>query len=299
MKEVTRMRVGFHTNAFVWAGVNDLAAIVDFAVQAGFTCLEVGPGIPLEEAAFEKALGRIGISNFIYCRNFIADDEEAARAEREELYRRMRFASSLGVRKMVLSTGISQKLSLPASGGCDPMASLDTAVAFLSEALELAEKLNMMLLIENCPMYRNIATSPVMWQALFEKLPTPRLGLCYDPSHFVWQMIDPIAPTQEFGGRIRHLHLKDTWLDRELLNRVGILHNVGAERGFRENQWWRHTVIGEGEIDWSLFRQELDAIGYEGDYSFEMEDYLYECEPAKVRKGLAIQREYLRTHWKV
>lgn len=293
------MRVGFHTNAFVWAGMSDLSAIAEFALEAGYTCLEVGPGIPLEQEVFQKVLRSIGISNFIYCRNFIHDDEAVAAAERKELYRRMAFASGLGVKKMVISTGISQKLSLPESGGCDPLASLPKVVEFLEEALEQAEQLDMQMLIENCPMYRNIATSPLMWEKIFAALPTERLGVCYDPSHFVWQMIDPIAPIREFGGRIRHLHLKDTWLDRPLIGRIGILHNVGAERGFRENQWWRHTVIGGGEINWALFWQEMRAAGYAGDLSFEMEDYEYELEPGKVKQGLRLQREYLVENWGV
>ncbi len=40
-------------------------------------------------------------------------------------------------------------------------------------------------------MMGNIATSPDMWQALFEQLDSDRIGLCYDPSHLIWQGIDP------------------------------------------------------------------------------------------------------------
>ena len=181
----------------------------------------------------------------------------------------------------------------------DPMASIEPAVAFLEETLVLAEKLDLVMMLENCPMYRNIATSPVMWQALFERISHPRLGLCYDPSHFVWQMIDVYQPIRQVADKIFHIHLKDTAVDRELLSRVGILHNVGKERGFFSNQWWRHTIIGGGEIDWRLFKQELDRIGYQGSYSFEMEDYQYEMDPTRVKLGLKSQRQYLAETWGV
>lgn len=291
------MNLAFHTNAFVWAGLTDLPSIARFAADSGFTSLEVGPGFPLDENDFRAALQIIDINNFSYARNFIDDDPEKAQYERDELYRRMRFASLLGVKKFVFSTGISRRLSVPESGGMDPLASLEPVVDFLEQTLDLAEELDLIMLLENCPMYRNIATSPVMWQVIFERVPDSHLGLCYDPSHFVWQMIDVYKPIREFSSKIMHIHLKDTQLDRELLNRVGILHNVGKETGYYPNQWWRHTIIGGGEIDWKLFKQELDKIDYQGSYSFEMEDYQYELEPAKVRQGLLLQHQYLAERW--
>ena len=291
------MLIGFHTNAFVWAGQSHLAAITDFALKAGYTALEIGPGIPLEESNFRRALEKITISNFIYCRNFISDDVQEAEREREELWRRMAFASQLGVKRMVISTGISQSLSLPKNGGCNPLASFQPAMVFLNEAMARAQTFQLDLLLENCPMYRNIATSPTLWDALFAEIPAEQLGLCYDASHFVWQMIDPIAPLQQYGDRIRHIHLKDTLMDWNVLHKVGILHNVGAERGLKPNQWWRHTVMGEGEIDWQAFKQALDSIPYTSCLSFEMEDHTYECEEEKVKQGLTLQRATLQQQW--
>lgn len=293
------MQIGFHTNAFVWAGVTDLLEIANFAADQGFDALEVGPGFPLEEKLFHQALKKVSISNFAFARNFIDDDAELAARLKAELYQRMRFASAIGVKKFMFSTGIRRGLSMPESGGMDPLASMEPVVAFLEETLELAEQLDLVMLLENCPMYRNIATSPLMWQELFRRIPSPRLGLCYDPSHFVWQMIPAIPVLIEFGSRIQHIHLKDTELNRAILDRVGILHNVAKERGYVANQWWRHTIIGGGEIDWDAFKHALDQINYTGSLSFEMEDYQYELEPARVRQGLILQRAYLREHWQI
>ena len=293
------MQIGFHTNAFVWAGVTDLLEIASFAAGNGFDALEVGPGFPLDEKLFNQALQKVSISNFAFARNFIDDDAETAARLKAELYTRMRFAAGIGVKKFMFSTGVSQRLSMPESGGMDPLASIEPVVDFLEETLELAEKLDLVMLLENCPMYRNIATSPLMWQEIFQRVPSPRLGLCYDPSHFVWQMIEVYPPIIEFGGRIQHIHLKDTELDRTILSRVGILHNVAKERGYLPNQWWRHTIIGGGEIVWNSFKQALDKINYTGSLSFEMEDFQYELEPDKVRRGLILQRAYLKDHWQI
>lgn len=290
------MRTGFHTNAFVWAGINKIGEISDFAAKTGFDFLEVGPGIELDEATFRSAAENgIGYEAFIYCRNFIDDDAAAAEKERAELYRRMEFAGLMGAKRMICSTGISKELSLPPSGGCNPLKSLDKAAAFLRDAIDRAESFGLTLCFENCPMYRNIATSPLMWRRLYEALEGRHLGICYDASHYVWQMIDVYRPFEEFGQYIEHIHMKDTALDRQKLLDVGILHNTGTERGLEENQWWRHTVIGDGEIDWPRFMELAHGLpGGLPALSFEMEDYRYECEPEKVRQGLSLQLQRLK-----
>ncbi len=283
------MRKSFHTNAFAWANVTDINKVADFAVRAGFDGLEVGPMFELDEAAFREVLKKTDITAFIYCRNFTDDDKAVAERERKELLHRMEFASKLGVKKIVTSTGISKKRSFGDSG-CDPMKSLDVACDFLKELVEEAKRLDMYVCLENCPMYRNIATSPYMWQRIFERVNSDRLGLCYDAGHFVWQFIDPYAPLTEFADKIYHLHLKDTKLYMKKLNEVGILHNTGKERGFDENQWWRHTVIGDGVIDYEKFLKIANDLPSElVDFSFEMEDYKYECDEKKVERGLELQ----------
>ena len=286
------MMISFHTNAFVWAGLNDAEEIFRFAEEKGFTAVELGPGIELDHKLFSRLTQRMPVSAMIYCRNFIDDDSALAEMERKELYRRMEFASSIGCGKMIMSTGISRSLSLPPEGGCDPVRSLDKVLPFLDEAVAKAEKLGISLLMQNCPMYRNIATSPYMWRRIFSEIDSPALGLCYDPSHFVWQMIDVYHPVAEFRDRIRHIHVKNTVIRRDKLDDVGILHNTAKDRGFEENQWWYHSLLDEGEIDWrrmlSAFMPDLP------DLSFEMEDYRYQKSVDDVKKGLGKQIEYIR-----
>jgi len=290
------MRVGFHTNAFVWAGLNDIVTIARFASEAGFDFLEVGPSIRLDQNTFKQAAEFVDLDSFIYCRNFIDDTVEAAERETAELYRRIDFAGSIGAKRIICSTGISGILSSLPSGGCNPLASLEKAADFVRKTLDKVTSYGMEVCIENCPMYRNIATSPLMWRKLFELIPDKNLGLCYDASHFVWQMIDVYKPFEHFSTRIKHIHLKDTSLDLKKLDDVGILHNTGSERGFEENQWWRHTIIGDGEIDWLRFLDLAASLpGGMPDLSFEMEDFHYEGTPENVRKGLELQLQRLRS----
>ena len=48
----------------------------------------------------------------------------------------------------------------------------------------------------------------------FSDIPSPNFGLNFDPSHFVWQQVDYVAPLAEFKDRIFHVHAKDARIDR-------------------------------------------------------------------------------------
>lgn len=291
------MRIGFHTNAYVWSGVTDIVRIARWARESGFDCVELGPGISLERETFARVSGELPVAAMIYCRNFIDDDQELAAREQQELFRRMEFASEIGAKKMICSTGISKRLSIPDAGGCDPTKSLEPVLEFLHRAVDRAKELGLVLCLENCPMYRNIATSPYLWELIFRNIPDQALGLCYDASHFVWQFIDVYEPMEHYADRIHHIHLKDTRLYMDKLGQVGILHNTAKERGFDENQWWRHTVIGNGEINWHRFMEAVKRLPSPLlDLSFEQEDCRYECDPEKVRRGLDLQMRRLRTY---
>ena len=63
---------------------------------------------------------------------------------------------------------------------------------------------------------QNLMTTPAVWRKVFEILDSSCLGINYDPSHFVWQMIDPIRPIYEFKDKIFHVHYKDIKLYPEL-----------------------------------------------------------------------------------
>ena len=98
--------------------------------------------------------------------------------------------------------------------------------------VEKARDLNVKIAIENCPMLfgpdqwpggQNLMTTPANWRRIFEILPYDNFGINYDPSHFVWQMIDYIKPLYEFRDKIFHVHYKDIKVYPEKLQEVGIM----------------------------------------------------------------------------
>lgn len=111
----------------------------------------------------------------------------------------------------------------------------------------------------------NIAHNPELWTAMFDAVPSPALGLSFDPSHLVWLGIDDIPGLiHEFRDRIYHVDGKDVEIDRDRLRRQGILGS----------SWWRYRLPGNGELDWPAIVAALRAVGYDGTISIEQEDDL-------------------------
>lgn len=301
------MKIGFLTNALVEQArrsgsdaFSTLPQVADWAAAHGFTDLECGPMLPLDRAAYEQVLdeGRIGISALIYCRNYLSTDPEEAAQHLAALRERIAFAGALGIDKVVTSTGIDKSVveglydrdpALRDRGNLIrriPAQSLDRVVDLFGPLVELAEKNNVRLCFENCPLMGNIAISPVMWKKLFERLPSDHLGLAYDPSHLVWEMIDPYTPLLEFKDKIFHVHAKDTAIDRVKLARTGILTDFS---------WWSYRIPGRGELDWRQLLGQLTAEGYDGTLSLEHEDAAYEGSVEAVENGLLDGKAWLET----
>lgn len=299
------MKIGFLTNALVEQArrsgsdaFSTLPQVADWAAANGFTDLECGPMLPLDRAAYEQVLdeGRIGISALIYCRNYLSTDPEEAAQHLAALRERIAFAGALGIDKVVTSTGIDKSVveglydrdpALRDRGNLIrriPAQSLDRVVDLFGPLVELAEKNNVRLCFENCPLMGNIAISPVMWKKLFERLPSDHLGLAYDPSHLVWEMIDPYTPLLEFKDKIFHVHAKDTAIDRVKLARTGILTDFS---------WWSYRIPGRGELDWRQLLGQLTAEGYDGTLSLEHEDAAYEGSVEAVENGLLDGKAWL------
>ena len=302
------MKLGFITNSLVEEAkrhssseFQSLDQVAGWAIEHGFKDLECGPSLPLEEAAYERVLsdGKINITALIYCRNYLSSDEEEAKEHISQLKKRVEFAGRMGIEKVITSTGINKTVE---EGIYDrdpavkdrgnmirriPVRSMEQFLAVFGPVMELAEKNNVKICFENCPLMGNIAISPVMWHQIFDKLDSRFAGLAYDPSHLIWEMIDPYEPIQEFGERIFHFHAKDTAIDREQLKRTGILTDLS---------WWTYRIPGRGEIDWNRIFEELKKINYDGTVSIEHEDKDYEGSLKSVEEGLLTSREFLNQY---
>jgi sugar phosphate isomerase/epimerase len=133
----------------------------------------------------------------------------------------------------------------------------------------LCQKHNVRILWEPYAGGPNIATGPVGYEALFKAFGNSSyIGLQYDPSHLVWQMMDPIQCARDFVDKIYDVHLKDTEILWPVLRKTGI-HPLD------KSKWWRFRLPGSGSINWAAFFTVLMEAGYQGAMNIEHEDSLY------------------------
>ncbi|MDQ0222601.1 sugar phosphate isomerase/epimerase family protein [Streptococcus moroccensis] len=286
------VKIGFLTNRLVQLGESNLESIANWAMANGFRDLEVGPTIPMEEELFADVIHKTGISisALTYCRNYLSSISEEADMHRKELIKRINFAGDNNVEKIVTSTGILKPIREDIYDSYEsirklPSRSFDDVVKFFEPIVELAENKKVKIAVENCPLMGNIAISPVMWRALLEKLDSEYFGLTYDPSHLVWEFINPYDYISEFGNKIFHIHAKDTIVDHKRLSETGILTNF---------DWWEYALPGTGDLDWDRFFKELQKVNYKGTISIEHEDKEHSNSLDEVKNGLIFGQKFIQ-----
>ena len=152
--------------------------------------------------------------------------------------------------------------------------------------------------LENCPMLfsydewpggHNLATSPRMWRRILEQW-GGTIGLNFDPSHLILQMIDIPRFIREFGPHILHVQAKDLWIDREGLYERGVF-SMGMG-------WQVPRLPGLGDGEWDALFAALWRAGYDGDVIIEHEDRDFEKTDELVKRGFLLARDVLRPYIK-
>jgi len=93
-------------------------------------------------------------------------------------------------------------------------------------------------------------------------------GFNFDPSHLLWQGVDPVEFIRAFGDRIYHVHMKDAIV--KLDGRTGILSSH-LEFG-HPRRGWDFRSLGRGGVNFEEIVRALNDVGYTGPLSVEWED---------------------------
>lgn len=167
--------------------------------------------------------------------------------------------------------------------------------------VKYAESLGVTLVYENCPMegwrpataldtMNNLPCTLAARKLMYALIPSKAHGETYDPSHDVWQHIDPsdviLASDMK---RVKRIHIKGTrnfrsdaasihWgrlypqqtVDPKLAKKAGV--------PLPSSEWDRHHYEprlpgfgGSDSMDWSRFLETLMARGFSGPFSIENE----------------------------
>jgi sugar phosphate isomerase/epimerase len=96
----------------------------------------------------------------------------------------------------------------------------------------------------------------------------PEFGFNFDPSHLIWQGVDPAEFIREFPDRIYHVHMKDASVT--LNGRSGIL---SSHLSFgNDKRGWDFRSVGRGGVRFEEVIRALNAAKYQGPLSIEWED---------------------------
>ncbi len=117
----------------------------------------------------------------------------------------------------------------------------------------------------------------------------PEIGANLDPSHLVWQGIDPMVAIRMLGGvgALFHVHAKDTALNVAEIRRRGVLDTTPLSDAARRSWLFRTVGYGHDTLWWKQFVSALREVGYDDAVSIEHEDVL--ASPLEgVRKAMAV-----------
>ena len=284
--------------------------MMDIASDLGFECVEVAcwpqgkaerryAGVShidaervLEDEAYAKhildyaAEKNVEISSLAYYPNTLDPDLEKRQAAVDHLMALIKASAKLGINMVTSFIGRDQSKTVEEN--------LEIVKEVWPPIIKLAEEQGVKVAIENCPMLfgadqwpggQNLMTTPANWTKVFEILPSDNFGINYDPSHFVWQMIDYIKPIYEFKDKIFHVHYKDIKVYPDKLQEVGIM---GYPLDFMSPK-----LPGYGDVDWGKYVSALTDIGYDGYTCIEVEDKFFEGSQKKVLDSLKLSKRYM------
>jgi sugar phosphate isomerase/epimerase len=139
--------------------------------------------------------------------------------------------------------------------------------AVFSELVRRAGDRGVRLAVENCSMGGtwkrgswNIAVGPDAWAKMFAEIPSPVLGLEWEPCHQLLGLADPLLNLARWAPRIFHVHGKDANIYWDTLREHGL---------FGTEKWAVQRTAGFGDSDWVEIMRILLRAGYEGTIDIE------------------------------
>ena len=100
------------------------------------------------------------------------------------------------------------------------------------------------------------------------------IGANFDPSHLIWQGIDPVAAIRALAGAIYHVHAKDTKIDKYNTAVNGVLDTKHYGRELERSWIFRTVGYGNDMTYWKDMVSALQLAGYDRVLSIEHEDSL-------------------------
>ncbi|WP_017726476.1 sugar phosphate isomerase/epimerase family protein [Halalkalibacterium ligniniphilum] len=157
----------------------------------------------------------------------------------------------------------------------------EVVVPYWTKEAEFAAEHGVKIAFEMHPGF--VVYNPETLVELRERTGSSNIGANFDPSHLIWQGIDPVKALKFLGKKemIYHFHAKDTYLDAGNIEINGVL-DTKHYSNILDRSWTFRTIgYGSSEKMWRDIISTLKAIGFDDVVSIEHEDML-----ASIDEGL-------------
>jgi len=122
----------------------------------------------------------------------------------------------------------------------------------------------------------------------------PEIGANFDPSHLIWQGMDPVASIRALGPAIFHFHAKDTKIDKYNTAVNGVLDVKSYADEINRSWIFRSIGYGNDASYWKDIISNLRMVGYDYAVSIEHEDSLM-SQNEGLSKAVAFLKDVLVT----
>ena len=233
--------------------------------------------------------------------NLIGGDEGERLKNQNHLLKLIRMAALMGGNENGITVGtfVGYNHQWDAESGAFER-NLNEYKRVFAPIIRYAEDLDVTVVYENCPMegwraagysttMNNLPSTLAARKLMYALIPSRAHGETYDPSHDVWQFVNPVDVLEHSDlQRIKSVHLKATRMRRD----VGSIHwgNVFAKQQVSAelaaaagvpvpaHEWDRFSYEpmvpgfgGSDSMDWRAFIDYLMQHNYEGVFSIENE----------------------------
>lgn len=306
------MKIGVFTVLF---GQKTFEEALDYIASKGVQAVEVGTGsypgnahCNLDEmlesqsarAAFKSAIESRGLilDSFSCHGNPLHPDKDFAKADDETFQKTVRLAALMGVERVNTFSGCpgdSDNAKYPNWVTCawppDYLSILEwqwneKVIPYWSKQNAFLEEHNVKACLEMHPGF--VVYNPDTMLKLHHAA-GKNVGANFDPSHFWWQGIDPVAAIRALAPCLYHFHAKDVKVDPYNTAVNGTLDTKPYSDELHRSWIFRTVGYGHDYGTWKDIISNLRMVGYDWVVSIEHEDGLM-----SVNEGFERAVEFLK-----
>jgi sugar phosphate isomerase/epimerase len=277
--------IGFRRGGGAWQ--SDLPALLEWAKTNGLEVIDLGADAETTgQPALDAGL-RIGSVNIADTKGMISADKGKRKAALARNSEQIRNCAKLGALNYFV-------VMLPDDPALPRAENFGYMVESFAELAPVLEQNNAKLVIEGWPGPGALCCTPEGYRSFFKQVPSPAMGVNYDPSHLIRMQIDHIRFLREFGDRVFHVHGKDTELLEEQIYEFGVEQPATFAKPMAyAGITWRYTIPGHGVAHWDDIVRILQQKGYQGAISIELEDAYFHREPDAEKLGIVQGAHFL------